>query len=181
MGIVRFLAIMIALMAWLSWAAVISRDSIPGRQAFVSSSVFNPILAPPLIGIEDVDRGYQLVPSYMVEGSFNMTVYSPPCIYTRVSIVRLGDGSVIDEFIIEGGDKPVLTSYAPTPGVYGVVFESRIVDHDCLVKVHGNMVLFQARVPEERLRTALLAIAIASSVLVAYYMLGDVLAGKKSD
>ncbi len=166
MKFAKFIVIIIAIMTWLSWVGVVERDSAIGRQAFLSSTYMTPLTAPPPGFNETVsDYIYYIIPIYMSEGNFSISIYSPPCISVNTVIIRLGDNISIGSLSLGNGEKVSLDMYAPTPGVYGVILEVKLIESSCPLKVPGSLSVFQARVPEERLRALLILLAVPLSII----------------
>lgn len=154
------LALALFLILAFAWAGLVARDSRGGGTAAIT-------LENPWSYLDKGDYApYSLgrIGYYLAEGSFNITVYVPPCTGGEVRVYRVGDGELIASWRLDGGAAPrSLEAEARLPGYYLVVYSITAWGGECpFTAPAGSFSIYQPVQPEEGVRAVVLAGSLAS-------------------
>ena len=154
------LALALSLVLIFSWAGIVARDARGG--AVAASTLENPLSYMGEGGYAPYSLGY--IGYYLTQGSFDVTVYVPPCTEGEVRVYRAGDRELVASWRLEGGAAPrSLEAEAALPGYYLVVYSITAGGGECPLHVPpGSFSIYQEAQPEVGVRAVVLAGSLAS-------------------
>jgi len=160
-----FTAILLALVFWFSWGAIVYRDQrgLPGLYTF---SIENPWT------LRDCREGPGMcsrVIEYrftMLEGVMGFRLYTPTCSKVEARVVSLwNDGYTVASWVFEGGVNVVENVTIRFPGAYAFLLKATPEGSSCDRPRPGTLSIYWESSFEARLRFILLSLAIALTVL----------------